>query len=101
MYSNPIRKSALTQSATPYQLSATPIIQLVQSNISQPAYLLFAPVYDDSLGLHIRGYATGVFLVSQTLNAGLPQSALNIFDFEVSENGGHEIFASSTHAQHP
>ncbi|WP_339900092.1 ATP-binding protein [Paraglaciecola polaris] len=101
VYSNPIRKSALTQSATPYQLSATPIIQLVQSNISQPAYLLFAPVYDDSLGLHIRGYATGVFLVSQTLNAGLPQSALNIFDFEVSENGGHEIFASSTHAQHP
>ena len=101
VYSNSVRKSALTQSDVPFQLSATPIIKLVQSDSFQPAYLLFAPVYEDSLGERIRGYATGVFLVSQTLDAGLSKNALDIFDFEVSENGGHEIFASNTHSAHP
>ncbi|MEI8647928.1 hypothetical protein P4S73_08460 [Paraglaciecola sp. Hal342] len=39
--------------------------------------------------------------MSQTLDAGLSKNALDIFDFEVSENGGHEIFASNTHSAHP
>jgi signal transduction histidine kinase/integral membrane sensor domain MASE1/BarA-like signal transduction histidine kinase len=101
VYSNSVRKSALRQSDIPFQLSATPIINLVQSDSSQPAYLLFAPVYEDSLGEKIRGYVTGVFLVSQTLEAGLSKNALAIFNFEVSENGSHEIFASNTHSTHP
>ena len=45
VYSNSVRKSALAQSDVPFQLSATPIIKLVQSDSFQPAYLLLSLIH--------------------------------------------------------
>ncbi|MFQ3236877.1 MAG: signal transduction histidine kinase/integral membrane sensor domain MASE1, partial [Paraglaciecola sp.] len=104
VYSNPQRKSVLNAQSGQYQLRATPIIELVQSNKSGSAYLLFAPVYswhkNDKLltpqPKELLGYATGVFLVSQMIEHALQSAIIDIFSYELYEENSLSVFAGNT-----
>jgi len=101
VYSNPTRKSVLSQKNLPFQPIATPIIQLIQSQVAEPAYLLFMPVYRvDEQGqvsnAQLLGYATGVFLVQQMLDKAFELAHDNMFHYELYENNNTTIFAGNT-----
>jgi CHASE1-domain containing sensor protein len=67
VYSNPSRKQTLKSAMESYQPKATPIIQLVQSDKKEPAFLLFYPVFEQpntkegEINKRLKGFATAVF----------------------------------------
>ncbi len=102
VYSNPKRKSVLSTGHRPHQVLATPIIRLVQSEVAEPGYLLFMPVYSLSTDSQtndnnqLLGYATGVFLASRMINDALGLSQTEMFFYELYENTESVPFTSNT-----
>ena len=112
VYSNPKRKSVLSNQKLHHQPMATPIIQLVQSEKSEPGYLLFAPVYglkphltpepasyeqnNDVHKMQLLGYATGVFLVQQMIERAFNPVRSDMFFFELYEAGQKNVFSANT-----
>jgi signal transduction histidine kinase/CheY-like chemotaxis protein len=98
VFSNPARKQTLKNVLDNNQPNSTPIIQLVQSEHPQPAFLLFFPVYKSIAGeygnnyLSIIGMSTGVFLVEQLLKNAIAQTDNSFFYIEVSESGKADAF---------
>lgn len=74
----------------------TKIIQLVQAQQPEPAYLLFAPVYQQNNEVaSIKGYATGVFLVENILAQSLTQAQNKMFNIAIYEANATNPFYSS------
>jgi len=74
----------------------TKIIQLVQTQQSEPAYLLFAPVYQQNNEVaSIKGYATGVFLVKNILAQSLTQAQNKMFNIAIYEANAINPFYSN------
>jgi signal transduction histidine kinase/CheY-like chemotaxis protein/integral membrane sensor domain MASE1 len=104
VYSNPKRKSVLVSENLLNEPMATPIIQLVQSEKSEPGYLLFAPVYgliysptdSSKITKQLLGYATGVFLVKQVIKQVFNPARSGMFDYELYESGQDHVFAANT-----
>lgn len=98
VYSNPARKSVIDLSKRYLKPQATPIIQLVQSNIPEPAYLMFSPVYQVSNKVTSRdtpallGYATGVFLAAKVIAQALDTDQLNMFHYRLLSDNNPEPF---------
>ncbi|GAA60969.1 sensor protein [Pseudoalteromonas sp. BSi20652] len=96
VYSNPDRKASLQNPAIKYLPISTKIIQLVQTTKPNPAYLLFAPVYDQSQGIEaIKGYATGVFLVDSIINQAISKRQSDMFSIAVHEDTNKPAFYSN------
>ncbi len=75
----------------------TKIIQLVQTQQPEPAYLLFAPVYQQNNEIaSIKGYATGVFLVKNILAQSLTQAQNKMFNIAIYEANATSPFYSNT-----
>ena len=97
VYSNQKRKSTLMEAEFSYQPKATPIIQLVQSDAKEPAYLMFFPVFKGDKQL--RGYATGVFLAEEMLHRSLNMNGSKHFDYELYEQGSDSWFSSNNNGE--
>ena len=93
VYSNQKRKNTLIEAESSFHPKATPIIQLVQSDTKEPAYLMFFPVFEGSKQL--KGYATGVFLVEEMLVRALDFNGRKHFDYELYEQGSDHWFSSN------
>lgn len=93
VYSNQKRKSTLMEAESSFQPKATPIIQLVQSDAKEPAYLMFFPVFEGNKIL--TGYATGVFLVEEMLFRALDMNGNKHFNYEFYEQGSEHWFSSN------
>ncbi|WP_244389932.1 CHASE domain-containing protein [Pseudoalteromonas sp. KAN5] len=66
---------------------STKIIQLVQTKQPEPAYLLFAPVYQQNNEVaSIKGYATGVFLVENMIAQSLSIAQNEMFNISIYES---------------
>ncbi|NMM42521.1 CHASE domain-containing protein [Pseudoalteromonas arctica] len=75
----------------------TKIIQLIQAQKPEPAYLLFAPVYQQNNEVaSIKGYATGVFLVENILAQSLTQAQNKMFNISVYEANATNPFYKNT-----
>ncbi len=102
VYSNASRKQTLSDALTNSQPKATPIIQLVQSEQPEPAFLLFFPVFEQTIGQsgekvkRISGFATGVFLVNQILKVAIDEQQRQLFFYEFLEQGQVNNFSSNT-----
>ncbi len=74
----------------------TKIIQLVQAKQPEPAYLLFAPVYQQNNEVaSIKGYATGVFLVKNILAQSITQAQNKMFNIAIYEANTTNPFYSN------
>jgi len=93
VYSNEKRKKTLMEAEFSFQPKATPIIQLVQSQSKQPAYLMFFPVFQGDKKL--RGYATGIFLVENMLGRALGLEGGERFNYELYEQHSNNWFSSN------
>lgn len=104
VYSNESRKQTLLNALLNYQPKATPIIQLVQSEKAEPAFLLFFPVlkqaqatsYFDEQMKRLEGFATGVFLVNSILENAINEQQRKLFFYEFYEQGNNNSFSSNT-----
>lgn len=97
VYSNPDRKASLLNPAIKYQPVGTKIIQLVQTEHSDAAYLLFAPVYSQSNEKEtIKGYATGVFLVPQIIKQAITEQQSKMFSIAIYEDINKPAFYSNS-----
>ena len=75
----PMRMSALTRSRDTGKLAATSPISLVQDNISEPAFLVFLPIYYselfkktvDEARRQLRGFVLGVFKIRNVVETAL------------------------------
>jgi len=91
VYSNPSRKKTLDSTMRNYQPQATPIIQLVQSFKNEPAFLLFFPVFEQTMNTKktedkkLIGFATGVFLANKIISNAINDAQENLFYYEVFE----------------
>jgi signal transduction histidine kinase/CheY-like chemotaxis protein/integral membrane sensor domain MASE1 len=91
VYSNPDRKRTLFAVLQNMQPKATPIIHLVQHKEKRPAFLLFYPVFDlQSLKAQtgenrLVGFSTGVFKVSEIIDAALDNIDKEMFHIHVIE----------------
>ena len=75
----------------------TKIIQLVQTEHSDAAYLLFAPVYSQSNEKEtIKGYATGVFLVPQIIKQAITEQQSKMFSIAIYEDINKPAFYSNS-----
>jgi len=74
----------------------TKIIQLVQTQRPEPAYLLFSPVYQQNNEIaSIKGYATGVFLVKNILAQSLTKAQNKMFNITIYEANAINPFYSN------
>ncbi len=106
VYSNPSRKSVLSQTDSLFRPLSTPIIQLVQSKSQEPGFLLFAPVFavpeqakSSDVSIPPRklvGYATGIFLVNQMINVAMETVPPGLFLYEMLEEGSNTVFLGNT-----
>lgn len=102
VYSNLSRKKTLKHAIQSFQPKATPIIQLVQSDKNEPAFLLFFPVFEktntdeDEATKHLKGFATAVFLVEKMLSGAFTQEQKKLFYFEIFEHNKEQWFLAST-----
>jgi len=102
VYSNPSRKQTLKSAIESYQPKATPIIQLVQSDKKEPAFLLFYPVfeqYNDEKNINnkrLKGFATAVFLAEKMLINAFTKQQQKLFYYEVFEQGKQQWFLTNT-----
>ncbi|MEL0605378.1 CHASE domain-containing protein [Pseudoalteromonas undina] len=96
VYSNPDRKASLINPAIKYQPVSTKIIQLVQTSEPEPAYLLFAPVYEhQQQKTIIKGYATGVFLVRNIIEQAISEQQSEMFSIALYEDENKPAFYSN------
>ena len=96
VYSNPDRKASLVNPAIRYQPVSTKIIQLVQTAEPEPAYLLFAPVYEQQQQkATIKGYATGVFLVRNIIEQAINEQQSEMFSIAFYEDVNKPAFYSN------
>jgi signal transduction histidine kinase/ActR/RegA family two-component response regulator len=102
VYSNPSRKTTLKTAVESYQARATPIIQLVQSDAKEPAFLLFFPVFEkiyshaEETTKHLKGFATAVFLAEKMLTNAFTEQQEQLFYFEVFEENKKDWFFTNT-----
>ena len=99
--SNLSRKQTLKSAMESYQPKASPIIQLVQSDQPEPAFLLFFPVFErlhltEETTKQLKGFATAVFLVEKMLNGALTEQQQKLFFYEVFEQNKQQWFFSNT-----
>ncbi len=103
VHSDPLRRQAIERARDSGALAVTSGIRLVQETGTQTGVLILAPVYAggerpdtlDERQRALRGYATGVMRVGDTLRsalAGLPPHGFLIGLFEVGE--GERLLAS-------
>lgn len=98
------RKLVLQQAADEAIPKATKIIQLVQSVDPEPAFLIFAPVYqliklEAEQGIYqqkLLGFATGVFLVEEVIDHAININQKQMFEFELVETSSRKIIAANT-----
>ncbi|MDO6426059.1 ATP-binding protein [Thalassotalea sp. 1_MG-2023] len=101
VYSNVDRKATIQKATNSYYPQATPIIQLVQINSKQPAFLLFMPVFDVSdnnqtpAAKQLKGFATGVFLVNSMINEVFNITGNKLFHYAFFEEGASHSFAKN------
>ncbi|PKG81580.1 hypothetical protein CXF85_19190 [Colwellia sp. 75C3] len=101
VYSNPSRKKTLDSIMANYQPQATPIIQLVQSFEKEPAFLLFFPVFEQTIDAKkttdkkLIGFATGVYLAEKMIRNAISDSQENLFYYEVFEHNKKQWFLSN------
>ena len=93
VFSNKDRKQTLVDAELSFQPKATPIIQLVQSEVETPAYLMFFPVYRGDREL--KGFATGVFLAEDMILTALNINGIKRFDYEIYQENTHTPFSSN------
>ncbi len=103
VYSNISRKQTLKKAIESYQPKATPIIQLVQSDQPESAFLLFYPVFEqhqlqEETTKHLKGFATAVFLLEKILASAFNEHQKKLFYFEFFEEGKQTPFFSNTHS---
>ena len=102
VYSNASRKNTLSDALTNYQPKATPIIQLVQSEQPEPAFLLFFPVFEQAISnsgekvKRLKGFATGVFLANNILKLAINKQQRALFFYEFLEQDQANSFSSNT-----
>jgi len=102
VYSSAARKLTLQRAQQEYLPKATPIIQLVQSENDQAAYLLFFPVFKsidkatNESSKDLAGFATGVFLIEDMLKNVFGFKQKHFFDYELYENGKINWFSANT-----
>jgi signal transduction histidine kinase/CheY-like chemotaxis protein/integral membrane sensor domain MASE1 len=105
VYSNPSRKKSLDNIMGNYQPQATPIIQLVQSFKSEPAFLLFFPVFEQEINgkkttnKKLIGFVTGVFLAEKIISNAINVEQEKLFYYEVFEQNKEQWFFSNTKAE--
>lgn len=95
VFSNAARKQSMLHANNTHAATATDIIQLVQSDKKEPGFLIFAPVYhkvnpaDHSINseLYLKGFAVGVFLVSEMLGQSISDDTINFIDLYIYDNG--------------
>ncbi|MCU4675213.1 ATP-binding protein [Catenovulum sp. 2E275] len=98
------RRMAFKKAAATSVLKATQIIQLVQSTKPEPAYLVFAPVYqvihgESDISIYQKklvGFATGIFLVEELLNYAITPKQSSMFYYELVERGSNKLISSNT-----
>jgi len=100
VYSNLSRKKTLKSAIESYHPKATPIIQLVQSDQPEPAFLLFFPVFellhsDEETDKSLKGFATAVFLLEKILASAFTEHQKALFNFEFYEQGSQTSFFSN------
>lgn len=101
LYSNPSRKQTLKSAIESYQPKATPIIQLVQSDKKEPAFLLFYPVFEQSnteegeKNKRLKGFATAVFLAEKMLSDAFTRLQKKLFYYEVFEQDQQQWFLTN------
>jgi diguanylate cyclase (GGDEF)-like protein len=95
VFSNPARKKSMLHAGNAQVATATNIIQLVQAEKNDPGFLIFSPVYkstnmDDAFKIddpqRLRGYAVGVFLVSEIIQESFSDDLTDFMDIYVYEN---------------
>jgi signal transduction histidine kinase/CheY-like chemotaxis protein/integral membrane sensor domain MASE1 len=102
VYSNPSRKKTLDSTMRNYQPQATPIIQLVQSFKNEPAFLLFFPVFEQTMNAKktrdkkLIGFATGVFLANKIISNAISEAQEKLFYYEVFEKNKKQSFFANT-----
>ncbi len=102
VYSNPSRKKTLDSTMRNYQPQATPIIQLVQSFKNEPAFLLFFPVFEQTMNTKktgdkkLIGFATGVFLANKIISNAISEAQEKLFYYEVFEQNKSQSFFANT-----
>ncbi|GEM_PF-1667093 len=95
VFSSEARKQSMLLAKNSRVATATDIIQLVQSEKKEPGFLIFSPVFtsvqagDTSMEGHhaLRGFAVGVFLVSQIIQQSLSHELINFLELYIYENG--------------
>ncbi|WP_440056514.1 ATP-binding protein (plasmid) [Pseudoalteromonas sp. T1lg65] len=97
VYSRPDRKAALNAAIQSNAPQASGILQLVQSKTPQPAYLLFTPVYGQSVegsinSARLQGFATIVVDANIIAAQALAQSNTNMLDISLYEMGSIQPF---------
>ncbi|GAW96702.1 MULTISPECIES: CHASE domain-containing protein [Colwellia] len=101
VYSNPSRKKTLDSTMVNYQPQATPIIQLVQSFNKEPAFLLFFPVFAQTMPTKntadkkLIGFATGVFLAEKIIANAISASQQKLFHYQLYEQNKNKWFLSN------
>lgn len=92
VFSSPSRKQTLKDAMENDHPKATPIIQLVQSNIKEPAFLLFYPVleqvasdYNESIK-RLQGFATGIFLAEKLVENAI-STQQQLFSYQFFQQG--------------
>ncbi len=99
--SNSSRKQTLTSTMINYQPKATPIIQLVQSKIKEPAFLLFFPVFENFLVKEnesikrLKGFTTAIILVDKLINDSMSERLNKLFYYQIFEQGKTNFFTSN------
>ncbi len=105
VFSNYQRKEALLKATLQQIPRATSIIQLVQSEQDEPAYLLFLPVYklnpdvNNNSYKQLIGFATGVILAQKIIDLALAETQKDMFNYELFENNRNKAFASNTRSK--
>ena len=94
------RRSILLNSHSLHQPVSTKIIQLVQSQQQDPAFLLFVPVFQQNKETaFIKGYATGVLRVENLIKQAVTPQQNLIFDIKIYEKGAKTPFYISQSEQ--
>jgi len=101
VYSNSSRKQTLTSTMINYQPKSTPIIQLVQSENQEPAFLLFFPVFEDFLVKEnesikrLKGFTTAIVLVDKLINDAMSERLNKLFYYQIFEHNKADFFTSN------
>lgn len=94
LFSREDRKQTLVDAELNLQARATPILQLIQTEAKEPAYIMFYPVFKDNRQL--RGYVSGIFLAEEMIQNAIELSGHRMhFDYELYEAGKDHWFSSN------